>query len=748
MILIAAAVFAVFRIQRAALHSQRRPVPDAIPLDTKSTAIDYEWGQSTNGLPNVKIIAKKMKQSADGSKAELEDIQLLIYQKNGLHYDRVKTAHAELTTSDHKLYAPGDAEITLDIPSKGDPPRQLTSITTSGINFDSQTGQAITDKHVSFTFAEGTGSSTGASYDPTNHNLTLNSNVMVKLTGKGPEAKPMTIEAGQLVWNEMQGVLLLLPWSRMTRDQNVIDAAQSTVVLKDRNVDWIDAVRGRGTDKQPGKQIEYSADTLHVKYTENHEIEQMTGSGHARLVSHGTGSETTMTGNVIDLRFMQEDDKSVLSSANATGAGTLESKPVGDPKGETPDTKIIKSETLSLTMKPGGKDLDRVETRAPGTLEFLPNQNTRHRRVLKADTMLVTYGARNEIQSFHAGGASGASTETYPSEEDRQKKKPALTVATTRSKTIDASFDDKGQLKQMKQTGNFRYAEGDRKAQADNATLQNDTNVMDLDRNARISDTSGSTAADNIQIDQTTGDFDARGHVATTRLPEQSNKSESAMLNTNEATLGTADHVTSANRNHVIHYSGNAVVWQTSNRIQGDRIDIDRDKKSLVADGKVVTQFEDNAKADAPALKGKPSQPVFTIVKSQHMVYTDQDRLASYTGGVDFWRPTLTVKSNSLKAWLNEQNSDADSRINHAVSEGKVEIVQFAPDRRRVGNSEHAEYYTEEGRVTLTGGDPKLEDSKRGNTRGDKLTWYTDDERLVVEGAPQQKGQTRIRRKS
>jgi lipopolysaccharide export system protein LptA len=455
-----------------------------------------------------------------------------------------------------------------------------------------------------------------------------------------------------------------------------------------------------------------------------------------------------MTGNAVELRFMNDDDKSVLTSATATGNGALESKPVANPKGETPDTKIIKSDVLSLAMKPGGKDLDRVETHAPGTLEFLPNENARHRRVLKADTMVVSYGARNEIQSFHATGASGANTETYPSEEDRQKKKPNLAVANTSSKTIDAAFDDNGQLKQMKQSGAFRYAEGDRRAQADNATLQNDTNVMDLDKNARISDATGSSSGDNIQIDQTTGDFDARGHVATTRLPEQSNKSESAMLDKNEATLGTADRVTSTNRNHLIQYSGNAVVWQTSNRIQGDRIDIDRDKKSLVANGHVVTQFEDSAKPDALAQNSRRAQPIFTIVKSQHMVYTDQDRLANYTGGVDFWRPTLTVKSNTLKAYLNEQNSDADSRINHALSDGKVEIVQFAADRRRVGNSEHAEYYTEEGRVTLTGGEPKLEDTKRGNTRGDKLTWFTDDERLVVEGAPQQQGKTRIRKKS
>jgi lipopolysaccharide export system protein LptA len=747
MVLIAAAVFGIYRSQKIVQRSQRRAVPASIPLDTKTMAPDWEWEQSVNGKPAVKVTAKNMKQSADATKAELNQIELRIYTKDGLHYDRVKSAYAQLTTSDHKLFSPGDAEITLEVPVQGEAPHQLTSITTSGINFDSESGQAVTDKHVSFTFEEGDGTATGAAYDPATHTLNLNSGVVINLRGKGPNGKPMKVEAGQLSWDEVKGVLLLLPWSRLTRDQTVIDAGQSTVMLKDRDVDWIDAVKGRGTDKQPGRNIEYSADAIHVQYNDDHSINQLTGTGNAKLVSHGVGSDTAMTGNRVDLTFVGDNE---LSTATANGNGYLESKPIPDPKGETADTKILKADVLDLKMKPGGKELERVNTQAPGTLEFLPNQIARHRRLLKADRMIIDYGAKNEIQSFHATGpAAGTSTETYPSEDERRKKKAGLDTAFTSSKTVDASFDEKGQLKQMKQADNFHYSEGERKAQADSATLQNDTNVMNLEKNARIADATGTTSGDLIAINQTTGDFDARGHVATTRLPEQK-KSESAMLDKDAPTLGAADRVTSANRNHLIHYAGNAVVWQTSNRIQADKIDIDRDKKSIVADGKVITQFEDNAKMPdpgQPAAKAPP--PTFTVVKAQHMIYTDPDRLANYTGGVDFWRPALTVKSATLKAYLNEQDSDADSRINHALSDGKVEIVQFGTDRQRVGNSEHAEYYTDEGKVILSGGEPKLNDSKKGsNTRGDRLTWYTDDERLVVEGAPERKAQSRIRKKS
>ena len=35
-------------------------------------------------------------------------------------------------------------------------------------------------------------------------------------------------------------------------------------------------------------------------------------------------------------------------------------------------------------------------------------------------------------------------------------------------------------------------------------------------------------------------------------------------------------------------------------------------------------------------------------------------------------------------------------------------------DRQRVGNSEHAEYYTDEGKVILSGGEPKLERHEDG----------------------------------
>ena len=244
------------------------------------------------------------------------------------------------------------------------------------------------------------------------HTLNFTHDVVMNLNGNGPNSKPMKVESEQLVWTETTGALLLMPWSRMTRDQTLVNAGLATVIIKDKHISWIDAANAHGTDQQPAKQIEYWADQIHVSYNDEHLMDKVTGTGHARMISRATGSQTTVTGNRVDLMLT---GRSILSSASATGNGYLESKPAPDPHGETPDTKIIRADAFDLQMRPGGKDLERITTQAPGTLELLPNQSARRRRILKADRMVIFYGAKNEIQSFHTTFITApATTETYP----------------------------------------------------------------------------------------------------------------------------------------------------------------------------------------------------------------------------------------------------------------------------------------------------------------------------------------------
>jgi lipopolysaccharide export system protein LptA len=141
------------------------------------------------------------------------------------------------------------------------------------------------------------------------------------------------------------------------------------------------------------------------------------------------------------------------------------------------------------------------------------------------------------------------------------------------------------------------------------------------------------------------------------------------------------------------------------------------------------------------------------VVKADGLVYTEQDRLARYTGGAQLDRPGLRVKSDELRAYLAEEKSDgstsdSESRVEKAFADGHVEIVQTASDRTRTGTGEHAEYYAADEKIVLNGGQPQLVDSKRGFTRGSELTYFINDDRLLVSGAPGHRATSRLRRKT
>jgi lipopolysaccharide export system protein LptA len=216
------------------------------------------------------------------------------------------------------------------------------------------------------------------------------------------------------------------------------------------------------------------------------------------------------------------------------------------------------------------------------------------------------------------------------------------------------------------------------------------------------------------------------------------------MLSGDQPVEAQARKMDSSNHNRAIHYEGDVTMRQGANRIQAGVIDVNREKRTLVADGNVVTNLWEEPKG-APAPGPRPPAPVLTVVHASHLVYTDENRLAVYTGGVLLRRPGLQVKGKELRAFLAE--SGADSRLEKAFADGAVEIVETAPDRTRTGTGEHAEYYTGGQKVFLRGGRPKLVDSLKGSMQGDELTYFANDGRLLGSGSPQQPVNSRIRRK-
>jgi len=757
-VVIVGGVTAAYHKQKGEWREQAPPKPQAMAADLTSAAKDWTWIE-TSEPPESRTIcfikAQDARQAKDSNHVILEQVELRLPSMHGPTYNLVHCAHAEYDQSDKRLYSDGAVDITLAVPNQGQPKHTLVSIHSSGVTFDSGTGKATTDRPTTFLFENGDGKSVGASYDPGTRELFLNSQAELHWNPPGPHAKPIRIEADQVIYREnLQGVWLL-GHAKLTRDNTVVEAGETVIALQDDSIRHIDAKQAHGTDAYPNRKLQYSADHLAVEYGDDGEVQTITGEGNARLVSMSEGSQVTATGDRVDLSFADANGEAALTQALVSGHGFLESKPdpaVKTAPGKEPaETRILRSDAIQMKMRPGGRELASLETQAPGELEFLPNRAGQRHRKFTGDHMVIAYGPQNRIQRFTADNCR---TVSDPTPEEVARKHPVTT--TTVSRNVAATFDPKtSQLARMEQWGDFSYEAGDRKARADRGILEQAENRITLDQHARMWDRTESTNADHIVLDEKSGNFTAEGHVNTSRMPDQQNKpnqpnkkGDSAMLSSDEPLQAVAHKMASSNHNRLVKYDGDAVLWQGANRIQADHVEIDREKRSILADGHVVTQSrEEEKKADGKTQTAKASSApaIFTLVKAPHMVYTDQDRVAHYSGGVLLDRGSLRMKAMDLRSWLAEEG--ADSRLEKAFADGGVEIVQTGPLRTRTGASEHAEYYTDEDKIVLRGGDPRMSDNVRGDTRGAELIYYSDDDRLLVNGTAAQPVVSHIRRK-
>ena len=732
-----------------------RPRPLARNFDGSFNKWTYSDQKGTT--PHVTITADTMRESA-GSTAldDLDGVELKLYNKDGTQYDLVKTAKAQCDLAAKTLYADGLVDITMSVPAEGPQHGRIVRIQSSGVKFDTQSGKATTDRAVQFEFDQGGGTAVGAEYDPQTRELHMKAQISLDWRGKTPESVPLHIESGEAFYRERDSKVILIPWSKLTRDTLHLEGKMSVVTLDQGEVRFAEIEAGHGVKEDPDRKVEFGSDNMVMNFADGMIVQKISGDKNAHLISTTDAARTTVTSDRMEMGFDTTGKESTLSTAIAMGKGVAETTPIVKPGTQPPETRILHSDVLHLKMRGGGQEIESVETDGKGTLDFIPNRPGVPKRVMTGDKIWIAYGDDNRIQSFRS---TNVSTRT---DKPVEKGKPVPPPGFTSSKEMFATFDpNTSELSHLEQKSDFKYDEGDRHARADHAMLEQGTDLMTLDKGARVWDPTGSASADHIVMNQKSGDFTAENHVASTRMPDPKGKS-SSMLNTDEIMQARAQKMVSTDTNAKIHYEGNVVAWQGSNRVEADRLDIDRDAGTMAAHGKVVSEFVDkdkNAKNDkndkksdgktTAKTKAKPSTPsaapIFTVVHAPDLIYTEDTRVAVYSGGVLLQRPDLTVIGKEVKAFLND--ADADSSLNKTVSDGDVKIVSTAHAKTRTGTADHSEYYADDGKVNLSGGRPLLVDSKEGKTQGDQLTWWANDDRLLVNGLPTSQVKSIVRKK-
>ncbi len=737
---IAGAVGLRYSRQRAEQITVAPPPPKVLPLNTQAANQDWVYTHSVDQKPVVEVRARDMRHIREPDQLQLDQVELRLFHKEGQEHDLVRSASAVFDRSQGALISEGEVEITLGAPQDGPPRERLMRIRSSGVRFEEKSGKASTDRRASFQFDRGDGESTGAEYDPTLRVLRMLSQVRLRWGLEGPPDRVMTIETGELVYREQDAKIFLTGGARLRRGNMVLEGSDAVVTLEDGEIRLVEARQARGGEQQPRRLIEYAADQLNMNFGGKGVVEKITAEGGASLTAKSDSGWTRVTAGRVDLEFDTQDEESRLKRALGYGSATVESRPA--PRGQDPPaaTRMLKAEAVELTMRAGGEEIDRLETHSPGTVEFLPNHASQRRRRLEGERFWIHYGEANHLKSFRAVNVQ-TRTDNHP-RPDTKAPAPGLTW----SRDLLAHFDPKtGEMTNLEQWGDFRFEEGDRRAKAERALFEAPRNRITLETGAEMRDAAGSVTAGRILLDQNTGDFTAEGEVTSMRMPDKKGSS-TAMLSAEEPVQAVSHRMTTSGNNQRIVYDGGAVLWQGASRLEAGHIEIDRKDQILKARDNVASRLVDGRDGKKPA----PAKGVtFTTIRAPALAYAAKDRLAHYSGDVVLVRSGLEVRAREIRAFLREadvRKASSDSSLERAIADGAVKILQSDRDRSRRASSEHAEYYAGEEKVMLSGGHPQLIDSKKGTSRGRQLTWWANNDRLLVEGAESQPVVSRITR--
>src|SRR5580700_10287053 len=291
-----------YQAQKQAIKAAAPLKPKALPENANFVGDGTTWSEKASDRACEKyfIEAGSNRRSKDSSRVDMRDVTLKLFNKACTSYNLVKTAEASFFSNEKRFYSQGDVEITLSVPIEGKPEHELISIKSAGVTLNTDTGRAETDQPAVFTFENGDGQATGAYYDPDTHELQLKKDVVVHR--HPPDMKPMTIEAGNLIYHELTGEVLLSPWGKLTRENTVVEGENPVIKLRDREyIQQVHATKAHGVDAYPNRNLQYAADDLLMDFDDKGEVQKMTGDGNARLVETSESSETTVTGRHVEM---------------------------------------------------------------------------------------------------------------------------------------------------------------------------------------------------------------------------------------------------------------------------------------------------------------------------------------------------------------------------------------------------------------------------------------------------------------
>jgi lipopolysaccharide export system protein LptA len=724
-------------------ESATTPEPAEIPQNLDSKASRWTWSQSSANQRKVEIHADTVAQVRDTTLLELEGVELLIYHEDAKTYDRITCPSARFDGD--TLHSDGEALVELGV--RRDEAQQAengsTRIRSSGVTFSSKSGIASTDRRAEYKFDGGSGSSTGAFYDSVNRYFRMKSGVNLEMGAKAGNGSAMKIRAGELYYFENEQRVDLKSGASLDQGRRRLEASEASVFLENGLIRKIVAMEARGSNPEDSRLVVFETPQMEAVYSAQQTLEQVTGTGRSSMKSETGSTHITASGNRIELAYYTPagSSESLLREMYIRNSAVLEALPGPASKMAAPESRTVVSEVLHLQMKDGGEEIELVETLSRGRVELHPLTAQGSRKQLDADRIKMFYGAGSVMQTLQATG--NVSVERYSS---RSLGSPPLR---TYSGGLVGRFDPvTGALSNLRQWTDFRFEQGDRQGQAGEAEFDLAANRTELRNAAQVWDPAGRTAADRIVLDDGSGELQALGRVSSVYQASARGGGAAAsdLFSSSEPLYATAERMVSNQRTGSLEYQGRARLWQETDRIEAERIQIERRQHVLTAEGGVLTVLVEKPN-NPEALARRREDGIPVEIQAAHLRYEEATRRADYNGGVRLKRGDLRITSQKLEAKLAPPETPT-GRLETATAAGAVELTEKAGNsgEARRGFGQTAEYYPEAGKVVLKGDPARVLNRQRDTTQAAELTYFLDDDRLLVLGNPQERSYS-LRRK-
>src|SRR5512146_727490 len=266
-----------------------KEAPQKLGVEIQQSTQGFSFSKSEGGRTLFTIRAGKAVQYKDGGRATLQDVNIIVYGRDGNRFDQISGSGFEYDPQSGIVKANGEVNIDLEANTLGpmlpdqQVPKELKNpihLTTSGLVFNQKTGFAETREKIQFEVPQARGEAVGAAYDSKSNVLTLQSNV--KIETSGPHETTI---------NAQQGLIRKEPAVMTLEDVHVAQAS--------RTVD---------------------ANKVNVRFRPNNEVESVVATGDVRLAEKGT-NDLSLRAPRADLALAQ---KNLIQRAVFSGGVQIE----------------------------------------------------------------------------------------------------------------------------------------------------------------------------------------------------------------------------------------------------------------------------------------------------------------------------------------------------------------------------------------------------------------------------------------